>query len=311
MEFNVPAFQTALQTTNLSLNTQKGMVAKLRTLSNQGFTDVETWVKEAKLRGLTNNSINVYLKSLKKYGILLDYKELQGIKSLPDNPTKRTYLTISEINRICGITVRYRPRSKALHIRYNVYFSILAFCGLRVSEAANLTTNDIDFQMRTITVHATKTNTIRIVPISRSLYPLLYKYVMSLTATELFPKFNVVSVNQEFHKRRKYLGITRPNLCPYSFGHSFATRLIDANTSLFCVKALLGHKDINMTQRYYHESLEMLREGVNKDPLMKANKHERYVEFTQKIKALCEQYSSLNISYEQNPSGLLLSLVKP
>ena len=44
--------------------------------------------------------------------------------------------------------------------------------------------------------------------------------------------------------------------------HTFATRLAQNGVDIYTISKLLGHKDIQMTQRYSHHSPESLRDGI-------------------------------------------------
>ena len=49
----------------------------------------------------------------------------------------------------------------------------------------------------------------------------------------------------------------------YDLRHTFATRLVQSGLSIYSVRELLGHKNLQMTMRYDHHSTESLRHGVD------------------------------------------------
>lgn len=49
---------------------------------------------------------------------------------------------------------------------------------------------------------------------------------------------------------------------PHTFRHTFAQTLIDNGTDLFNVQYLLGHENINTTQRYHRPKLEVQEQAV-------------------------------------------------
>ncbi|MCR5760974.1 MAG: tyrosine-type recombinase/integrase [Sphaerochaetaceae bacterium] len=61
------------------------------------------------------------------------------------------------------------------------------------------------------------------------------------------------SVHAIFDKYRDELGITK-KFTPHVFRHTFATRLLDKDTDIRMVQALLGHENIGTTQIYTHVS---------------------------------------------------------
>lgn len=54
----------------------------------------------------------------------------------------------------------------------------------------------------------------------------------------------------------------RQRVCFHTLRHTFASWLVEAGTSLYAVKELMGHADFDMTQRYSHLSPEGLRAAI-------------------------------------------------
>lgn len=130
----------------------------------------------------------------------------------------------------------------------------MAFSGMRPGEVAALRVGDIDFGRQVFVIRDSKTNTPGIAPIAPNIIDLVKKHVEGLTGEYLFPSpeggkswkgkdmdggepiLNSNAWHDHFHKRLKILGIKRTNLTVYSFRHSYATRLLESNVSLFHVK---------------------------------------------------------------------------
>ena len=55
-------------------------------------------------------------------------------------------------------------------------------------------------------------------------------------------------------------GVSSPRL--HDLRHSFASSLVNKNTSIYTVQRLLGHANIRSTQRYSHLNDETLSEAV-------------------------------------------------
>ena len=73
-------------------------------------------------------------------------------------------------------------------------------------------------------------------------------------------KINPHVLRKSFYTVLRKAGIE--NLWWHDLRHTFATRLAQADIELYKISKLLGHKDINMTQRYSHHCPDSLRDGV-------------------------------------------------
>lgn len=230
-----------------------------------------TFAAQLKRKGYVNNTVNAYVKALRRYGQFIGNSELKTLRFLPKNNSSVSTLTDDEINRFLAITASSGSNSKQVlrHEMATLFFSVMAYTGMRPIEIRNLTVSDIDFRANQIRIHATKTDTIRTIPIPDPIFEALRNHVNSIDREKLFIGFSNQSLYYHFHNRLERLGITRKGLRVYSLRHSYATRMVDADIDPFSVKELLGHKDLSMTERYYHLSAKRLQKVVKKDPLSK------------------------------------------
>lgn len=158
---------------------------------------------------------------------------------------------------------------------WTVFWSIAAYSGCRPLEIRKLTKRDCNLQNSTLIFRDTKTHKDRQVPISSRLLPLLMEYIKDKEEGYLFPNqsdpkryITDTSYLNDFHLRCKRLGITGKK--PYSFRHSFATRLLqDSDAPLFVVQDILGHTDPKITRRYYHGNINAMHKAVKRDPLVR------------------------------------------
>ena len=77
------------------------------------------------------------------------------------------------------------------------------------------------------------------------------------TGKEIYP----VKLQRGFRKACKKAGIE--NFRFHDLRHTFASYLRQRGVDLHTISKLLGHKDIRMTQRYAHLSVETLREAIS------------------------------------------------
>jgi integrase len=156
------------------------------------------------------------------------------------------------------------------HLTMPLLFRLLYSCGLRVSEALNLKTSDIDFDNRIITVIGGKFGKDRNVPFSESLNLRLAEYAESVhsasNANETFfinawrRPYAVPSINSVFQRLLEKCEIPRNDLGPrvHDLRHTFAVHCLkrwvnagkDLNTLLPYLAAYMGHIGLESTQTY-------------------------------------------------------------
>lgn len=143
--------------------------------------------------------------------------------------------------------------------------------GLRVSEAAALQIQDIDFQLSVLKVTG-KGRKERYIPFGEYAQQALERYMKS--GREQLLK-NKQSVNGMFLNNRGNPLTTRgiyyvfesmikktyltANIHPHKLRHTFATHLLNEGADLRTVQELLGHENLSSTQIYTHVTKDRLR----------------------------------------------------
>ena len=238
------------------------------------------------LTKVTSNTLELYLKSINSespktvsrnitsinnlFIFLLKEKKIKNNpcefidrpkldKKLPDT------LSVEEVEKLLDIPLitNFDYRNKAI-------LELLYGCGLRIGEATDLTTRDIDFENDIIRCIG-KGSKERIVPINDySLYylkeylerrPLLLKnekndYVFlnnhgkKLTRQGFIKNLNKILEQKQIKKK----------VTPHTLRHSFATHLLSGGADLRSIQTLLGHSDISTTKIYTHISHEKVKE---------------------------------------------------
>jgi len=152
---------------------------------------------------------------------------------------------------------------------FNLFYST----GCRLSEILDMKIQDINLDGRRILVTG-KGSKQRYVFLTERAVGLLKEYLpqrlecLNRTHSEepyLFinkkgNRLPVSTVHSIFDKYRVKLGLTK-KFTPHVFRHSFATHLLDNNSDIRIVQALLGHESIGTTQVYTHITSKRL-EGV-------------------------------------------------
>lgn len=127
--------------------------------------------------------------------------------------------------------------------------------GLRVSEAVNLRTENIDIEELTIQLKTTKGNNDRITVIPERLKTDIQNLVAGkknkdvVFESERGGMLTARTAQAVFNKALKKAGIKKPATF-HSLRHSFATHLLENGVDVRYVQELLGHANIRSTQVY-------------------------------------------------------------
>ncbi len=174
-------------------------------------------------------------------------------KTLPD------FLTVKEVDKLFSSI----SESDIYELRDKTIFELLYSCGLRISEAIDLTSSSINYENSYLRIVG-KGNKERIVPMGDEALRLIKKYIQEsrqeilgtreseyLFISKKGSKLNRKSV---WRLLKNYVTRTRirKNITPHTLRHSFATHLIENGADLRSVQELLGHMDISTTQVYTH-----------------------------------------------------------
>lgn len=166
------------------------------------------------------------------------------VKRLPD------ILSAAEINRLMA------------HIQkpqYGVLCFVMYTMGLRISEALQLRTGDIDREHHRVHVRLGKGQKDRYVKLPEATYQLLRQFWLSHRhSTWIFPSQQKSSPNvpmdrgatqRAIREAAKAAGITK-HITAHSLRHCYATHLIECGLNLRAVQDLLGHQDPRTTAIY-------------------------------------------------------------
>ncbi len=131
--------------------------------------------------------------------------------------------------------------------------------GLRIGEALNLKTSDINSDRMQIRIEQGKGKKDRYTILAKSILPLLRKYFVKYQPKEyLFEgqfggKYSSSSAQFIFKEaiRKSGLPITGGL---HTLRHSFATHLLESGTDLRYIQGLLGHSSSKTTEIYTHIS---------------------------------------------------------
>lgn len=197
---------------------------------------------------------------------------------LTDNPLKKikapkipkvypSFITVEELHKILEQTKN--------DVLKDVFFTAF-YTGMRLGELLNMKWNWIDLEKNVITVKCsssfiTKSKKERIIPINPSLKKILINQIPKVINIDkedfVFRKFANVKLNENYVSKSFKQALRKADIEEsihfHSLRHSFASNLAQKGVSLYVVKELLGHEDLQTTQIYSHLQKENLSQAVN------------------------------------------------
>ena len=250
----------------------RDFIAFLKDHGKSSFTDVGRddildYLAACKGRGLESTSLARRLVAVKMlFRYLFQEKIIRNdITDVMDSPKLwrllPDFLSFAEIESM----LKAFPDSgkDPLVFRNRTLLEVMYACGLRVSEAADLRTDNILADQAILRVTG-KGDKERIVPIGRKALDLLLKYlsdirpqlVVSPREPTIFLSKNGKPLNREriwaiVKETAVRAGINK-NIYPHTLRHSFASHLLENGADLRIIQEMLGHADISTTQIYTH-----------------------------------------------------------
>src|SRR5438034_4112571 len=222
-----------------------------RPLGQITSTEIEAWRRErmSKCRPATINRDLSRLRHMLNTAVeweLLEECPMQGMKFLRENNARTRYLSLEESQRLIASCI-------APHIRALV--TVALHSGMRLGEILNLCWQDLDFASGFILVRDSKNGESRHVAVDATLFALFRAYPHRPSTDLVFSSSSgghIVDVRTGFQNACKRAGLT--DLHFHDLRHTFASQFVMARGDLYILKEVLGHKSINMTQRYAHLS---------------------------------------------------------
>lgn len=226
---------------------------------------------------LANRSLARHLSTLRsffRWACREGHLEKNPARGLPSPRTPRTLpraLTLPDTERLLSA-----EEEGPVPERERALFELLYATGLRVSEAAGLDLEDVDFSARLLRVTG-KGSRERIVPFGETAADALREYLPSRAALRsgveeddpesgepLFVnarggRLTTRSMARLLKRRLRAAGLPA-EISPHALRHTFATHLLQAGADLRAIQELLGHASLSTTQKYTHLDAARLRE---------------------------------------------------
>lgn len=136
--------------------------------------------------------------------------------------------------------------------------------GMRSSEIRNLKWEDINLSAGLASVTESKNNEPRQIPLNDELAEVLRELRRNSPGVYVFSHTGgrVTSFKTAFNAAVRRAGVTRFTF--HDLRHTYASNLVMAGVDITTVQELLGHKNISMTKRYSHPTLDHKKRAVDK-----------------------------------------------
>jgi len=237
--------------------------------------DLLDYLEERRVEGMQSTTIARNLIALKMlFRYLADEKLVRAdITAVMDGPklwrVLPDFLSEAEVDALLD-AFPASGGADALDVRNRTVLELLYSSGLRVSEAAGLTLNAIDFEKELVRVRG-KGGKERIVPVGAPALKLLRRYLAAArpelaAAVPRSPYVFLSNRGRQLDRERIWqvvklaaerAGIAK-NIHPHSLRHSFASHLLAHGADLRVIQEMLGHANIATTEIYTHVESDRL-----------------------------------------------------
>ena len=221
-----------------------------RPLGQIAGVEIEAW-RRGKMTRCRPATINRDLSRLRRmFSLAVEWELLEespmaGIRFLRENNARTRYLTLEESNRLIASCTSLRVRA---------IVTVALHSGMRLGEILNLHWSDLDSTAGVILVRDSK-NGQRHVPMDATLTSLFRAYPRHHDSDLVFCNGaggHLVDIRTGFKNACQRAGIL--GLHFHDLRHTAGSLFVMAGGDLYILKEILGHKSINMTQRYAHLS---------------------------------------------------------
>jgi len=173
----------------------------------------------------------------------------------------------------CLSEVQARALLEAAHTPWHrALIALLLFAGLRRSEAAAITLDDLDLENAQLLVCGKGTKQ-RVLPLTPLVIKAIREYLQCRPQTESQHLFVSRVGGHPLHARvagrmlqhvLQRAGLGEEHITPHRLRHTFATHLIRNGVDVRTVQELLGHADLQTTARYLHSDTRTKQAAVGR-----------------------------------------------
>lgn len=286
----------------------RSTLVRLRALNNElnrlcGSAQINDTVAEAVLQEKSGESLSARSQRVSDFRQFSSFLRAHGIPAfqIPAKYTKhasspfRPYIfSAAELCAVVEAADNYENKSRRknpINV-YPVIVRILIGTGMRIGEVLSLRVQDVDMEVNSLTIHCSKNNVSRHVPISASLALVIESYLTRLPhchqpCQPLFKshytgeKYSYDAMQHMFKKFYALAGVaTSRGKLPriHDVRHTFCTTSLDkmlaSGKSLYeavpILAAFVGHVNLCDTERYIHFSEHGYNDFVGKQHVLQS-----------------------------------------
>lgn len=212
-------------------------------------------------KNLKPSSVNAAMSALKfLYDEMLQKDIFAKIKVPKQEKKLPTVLSKSEIKALID---------SAKNPKHRLLIEFLYSSGLRVSEAVSIQVDDLDLNERVGLVRSGKGRKDRLIILSNNIIDHIEKYLKNREKKRYSSRFlfNVkdpekhISIRQAqkiVQRASREAGLKKRVFC-HALRSSFATHLLESGIDIRVIQELLGHSNLQTTQRYTKVSTEQIK----------------------------------------------------
>lgn len=225
-------------------------------------------------------TINTYLRALKTilyYFMKVGYMDTFHISLVKyDKPVIETY-TEEEVK----ILLKKPNKSKCTFVEFRNWTicNVLYATGMRCSNLRELKISDVDLDNNLLSMKTTKNRKPLVIPITRSLQPILREYLSIrkgndddyFFCTAYGEKIRRDGINTSMHRYNNKRGVNKTGI--HRWRHTFAKQWILNNGDIIKLQKILNHSDLDMVRNYVNIFTKDLQKDFEEfNPLEFVNK---------------------------------------
>lgn len=215
---------------------------------------------------LTNGSVNAKLAALSSFneflirtGVQTDFvlgkRDYLKVQQQFANPSTLSKQQLEEFRQ--KVLVRYGKRDHAI-------VTLLAYAGLRISEALDLRPDDVNVVTREVVVRAGKGDKQRVVFLNDKIVNAIQEYLKERHSDCLFLFVSRTGGHLDRSAMNRVFNSCSDSITPHALRHFFCSAAIEAGYSIAEVANQAGHSNVHTTLIYTNPTREKMKEKANR-----------------------------------------------